>query len=223
MTDISEFSKALDAFQIEIPAEQQTQLAAYAELLWEWNSKINLTRHTTWQLFASRDILDVVHLANLIESQEEVLDWGSGGGVPGIPLAILCPDLQVSLVESVGKKAQVLNDIVAELNLPITVYATRGEDLLEDLRFDTVVVRAVGSLRKMCTWVAPHWPSIGRILAIKGPRWVDERGEARHHGVLKGVEMRKVAGYPMAESENEGVILQLWRKGDPRFTDGEAP
>ena len=174
-----EFAEALREQGIQLPEDQISSLTRYAELLWEWNEKINLTRHTTWQLFASRDMLDVTQLAALIPEGVDVLDLGSGGGVPGIPLSIIRPDLNVSLCESVGKKAQVLNEIVTDLDLPITVFAARAESLLDDLQFDTIVVRAVGSLRKLCTWVEPHWTSIGQILAIKGPKWLEERNEAR--------------------------------------------
>ncbi|MEZ6088682.1 MAG: 16S rRNA (guanine(527)-N(7))-methyltransferase RsmG [Pirellulaceae bacterium] len=216
MDNQSEFQQALDQHRISLPDDQRVRLQAYAQLMWDWNEKINLTRHTSWQLFASRDMLDVTQLAALIPDGHEVLDLGSGCGVPGIPLAIIRPDLTVSLAESVGKKAQALNDIVSQLDLPITVYAARAEDLLEDLRFDTIVVRAVGSLRKLCVWLQPHWSSVGQVLAIKGPKWVDERNEARHHGVMKGLQLRKAASYKMAETENEGVILQLWKHGTPQ-------
>ncbi|QDS87495.1 Ribosomal RNA small subunit methyltransferase G [Rosistilla oblonga] len=215
MTVEPEFLQALAQEKISLPDDQLEGLQDYARLMWEWNEKVNLTRHTTWQLFGTRDMLDVTQLANIIPDDHEVLDLGSGGGVPGIPLSIVRPDLQVSLAESVGKKAQVLNDIVSELNLPITVYAARAEDLLHDLRFDTIVVRAVGSLRKLCTWLEPHWASIGQVLAVKGPKWVEERNEARHHGVMKGLQLRKVASYQMPETENEGVILQIWKHGVP--------
>jgi 16S rRNA (guanine527-N7)-methyltransferase len=152
-------------------------------------------------------------LSKLIATDEDVLDLGSGGGVPGIPLAILRPDIRVSLAESVGKRAKVLDEMVSDLNLPIAVYSARGEELLEDFRFSTLVSRAVGSLRKLCEWVEPHWESLDRMLIIKGPKWVEERAEARHVGVLKGVNLRIAASYPLGDGENEGVILQIWPKG----------
>ena len=73
-------------------------------------------------------------MAALIEAGEEVLDLGSGNGIPGIPLAILRGDVEVSLAESVAKRAHALGEIVGELELPVPVYAARGEELLEDFR-----------------------------------------------------------------------------------------
>lgn len=202
------FESALDEAKIELPEDQRQALQRYAELVWQYNEHLNLTRHTTWRLFVGRDLADSLHLAEHLEEGEEVLDLGSGSGVPGIPLAILRPDLQVSLVESVGKRAKVLGEIVDALQLPVPVYAARGEELLDDFRFDTVVTRAVGSIHKLCTWLGPHFHSIGRVLAIKGPRWVEERGEARHLGSLKGLQMRRLSSYPIGP-DSEGVILQI--------------
>lgn len=208
-----EFAAALTQYGYELPEKTAEKIEAYARLLWQWNEQLNLTRHDTWDKFVGRDLRDCLQLAPLIHKGEDVLDLGSGNGIPGIPLAILRPDVNVSLAESVGKRAKVLDEIVAELSLPVAVYAARGEDILEDFRFTTIVNRAVGSLKKLCEWVEPHWASIDRMLTIKGPKWVDERGEARHYGAFNSLQLRVVASYPLGEGDSEGVILQLWPKG----------
>lgn len=208
-----EFAAALLASGVELPADQAAKIEAYVRSVWTWNEQINMTRHTTWDLFVQRDLRDVLQLAPLLEAGETVLDLGSGAGVPGIPLAILRPDIRVSLAESVGKRARILDEIVADLELPITVYAARGEDILDDYRFSTITCRAVGSLYKLCQWLEPQWPAIGRLLAIKGPKWIDERAEARHRGVMNELQMRIVSSYPLGDGESEGVILQIWPKG----------
>jgi len=228
MTD-PDFAAALAAHGYELTDTQAERIEAYVKLLWHWNESINLTRHTTWDLFVGRDLRDCLELASLIDPGEDVLDLGSGGGVPGIPLAILRPDVRVSLSESVGKRAKVLDEIVSELHLPVAVYEARGQELLFDFRFTTLVSRAVGSLMKLVQWVEPHWESLDRMLVIKGPKWVQERGEARHHGVLSGVNLRVAKSYPLGgstveqigdsagdatgEEASEGVILQIWPRG----------
>lgn len=206
---------ALVRYGIDLPAAQVEQLEAYCRLLWEWNEKLNLTRHTDFEKFVSRDLVDTLELSKLLAAGETVLDVGSGGGVPGIVLAIVRPDLVVSLAESVGKKAQVLDDLAAQLKLPVKVFHARAEHVLADFPFDSLVARAVGPLWKMLHWFGPHWSSIGRLLAIKGPNWTAERGEARHRGYLKGLELRCAATYPMPGTASESVILQLWPKGRP--------
>ena len=191
------------------------RLQAYATCMWEFNEQINLTRHTTWDLFVARDLRDCFQIAALIQPGEEVLDLGSGNGIPGIPLAILRPDVEVALAESVNKRASVLAQMVETLGLPVPVYAARGEDLMEDFRFSTIVSRAVGSIAKLCRWFEPHWTNVDRLLLIKGPKWTEERGEARHLGVLANLELRRVASYPLGENdtENQGAIVQIWPRG----------
>jgi len=209
-----DFAAALQSHSMEIDETVALKLQQYALALWRWNEEINLTRHTTWDLFVGRDLRDCLQLAALLEPGEEVLDLGSGNGVPGICLAILRSDIDVALAESVAKRAKVLSEIVDELELPVPVYAARGEELLEDFRFSSVVCRAVGSIAKLCRWVEPHWSSVDRMLLIKGPKWVDERGEARHYGLLEKLQLRRVASYPLGDDEqSEGVILQIWPAG----------
>ncbi len=66
---------------------------------------------------------------------------------------------------------------------------------------------------KMLKWFEPHWAAIGRLLLIKGPKWTEERGEARHRGQLRQLELRRVASYPMVGTSSESVVLQIWHKG----------
>lgn len=203
---------ALQALDLQLPEEQVVKLDQYRSLLWQWNESINLTRHTDFTSFASRDLVDSIQLAQLLAQGEDVLDVGSGGGVPGIILAILRPDLEISLSDSVGKKAKVLEAIVDELKLPVAVHHCRAESLLDDFRFHSIVARAVGPMWKICSWFDEHWQSVERLLLIKGPRWPEERTEARKRGLIKKLDLRKVAEYPMAGTYSQSVILQLTRK-----------
>lgn len=209
--------EALDKYEIasqygELQADQIQLLQDYVEMLWEWNERLNLTRHTSWDKFVSRDLVDTLELAKLLEPEETVLDVGTGGGMPGIPLAILRPDLVIGLSESVVKKARAVQGIVVELGLEMTFFEGRAEAALQDYEFDTLFCRAVGPLWKILFWFEHEWKSIGRVLAIKGPKWVDERGEARHRGLLRDLELRKVATYQMPDTESESVILGITPK-----------
>ncbi len=195
----------------DVPDTAWSGLAHYCQRTWHWNEKINLTRHTTPSLFVKRDLLDSVELAKVIRPNEEVLDIGTGGGVPGVLLAILRPDVQVTLCDSVAKKAKVVESIVDDLKLSIPVYPQSVIKVLEDFRYDSLVARAVGPLVRMCGWLKEDWHKFGRLLAIKGPKWVEERGEARHLGLLKNIELRRVAAYDMPDTHSQSTILQLLR------------
>jgi len=218
-----DFVAALEKYSYKLPDDTALRIQAYAQLMWQWNEQLNLTRHTTWDKFVGRDLRDCLHLAGLIAPGEDVLDLGSGNGVPGIPLAIMRPDINVSLAESVAKRTKVLDEMVSDLGLPVAVYESRGQDLLEDFRFTSIVTRAVGSIKKLCQWVQPHWSSVDRLLAIKGPKWVDERGEARHYGVLNDLQLRVACSYPLGEGDSEGVILQIWPKGRELANELDLP
>jgi 16S rRNA (guanine527-N7)-methyltransferase len=203
---------ALLRHDIALPADHVARLEQYCQRLWEWNEKLNLTRHTSFEKFVSRDVVDSSQLSRLLQGGEKVLDVGSGGGVPGVVLAILRSDLQISLCESVGKKATALQSIVESLGLATPVHHCRGEQLLVDARFDAVVARAVGPLWKILKWFHSCWAGIGRLLVIKGPRWVEERGEARHRGLLRDLELRRAATYSTPGTDVENVILEIWPK-----------
>lgn len=207
-------TEAIERWQVAVPAEAIAKLERYCQLLWQHNEVLNLTRHTNFDLFVSRDLVDTINLAQQLRPDEDVLDIGSGGGVPGIPLAILRPDLRVSLAESVGKKAKALEEVVAELQIPVTVFADRAENLVEDLRFDVGVARAVGSISKLVQWFRGNWVSLGRLLAIKGPKWVEEQAEAQAAGLLKNLQVKVASQYAVPGQAWESVILKIWPKGN---------
>ena len=209
----SSLAEWLEHFEITLEPSQVRLLDAYCTQLWKLNRHLNLTRHTTYEQFVARDVIDCLQLSRLIVGNERVLDIGTGGGVPGVVLAILRPDLEMELCESVGKKATAVRSIVEGLDLSIVTHAHRVEQMLEEKRYDTLVARAIGPLWKILTWVQPHWASIGRLLLVKGPRWVQERGEARHRGLLRGLELRRVATYEMPGRDAEGVVLSVKAAG----------
>jgi 16S rRNA (guanine527-N7)-methyltransferase len=194
---------------------QQTELLnRYRAALWRWNEQINLTRHTTLGKFVDRDVLDSWELVKLIPRGRRVLDVGAGGGVPGVVMAICRPDLRLTLAESTQKKARVLQSMVDELELSAEVFAVRAEELLELRTFDTLVARAVAPMWKLLTWLAPHWKAFDELLLIKGKSWVDERAEARHRGLLKRLELRRAAEYPIpGDPPCESVILCVRPQG----------
>lgn len=205
-------AETLRRYAVELPAGAIAPLDAYRRLLWQWNEKLNLTRHTDYETFVTRDVVDSLQLAALLADGEKVLDLGTGGGVPGVILAIVRPELNVSLAESVAKRAKAVEAIVGDLGLPVHVHCRRAEDILEQSGFDAVVARAVAPLPKVLKWLAPCWPRIGRLLLVKSSRWIEERKEARHRGLLRELELRRAAVYVTPGTDAENVILKLWRK-----------
>lgn len=200
------------AHGLTVTAEQAVQLAQYCSLLWDWNSRLNLTRHTDWEMFVTRDLLDTQKLAEHIPQGAKILDVGSGGGVPGIPLAILRPDLAVSLCESIGKKSLALKDIVANMQLKVPVHADRAEVVLKKHRFQFITARAVASISKLIGWFNPVWSAAGQLLLIKGPRWIEERDEAMAEGLLKRQTVDQLSSWATPGRDGQSVLLRIARK-----------
>jgi 16S rRNA (guanine527-N7)-methyltransferase len=205
-------SAALARHGIELPDDQIALLDNYCKRLWDWNSRLNLTRHTDYEKFVARDVVDSQWLERFLESGESVLDVGTGGGVPGVVLAILRPDLDVALCDSVAKKARAVAGIIDEMGLKIPVHHAAAQDLIQRQRFDTLVMRAVAPLSKILTWLNPHWERFDRFLVLKGPAWVAERADARQRRLLDGLRLSKLATYPLPGTHSESVVLQVRRQ-----------
>ena len=203
---------ALRRHDIILPKGKVAKIDAYCQLLWEKNQHLNLTRHTDYEKFVSRDLVDTLRLAELLTQGEHLLDVGTGGGVPGIPLAILRPDLKIELCDSTGKKAVAVGEIVDALGLDLPVWHAKGEDLLKIHRFQTLVIRAVARIKKIMELFSPYWHAFDRMLLVKGPRWVEERGESRHFGQMGKAALRKLDSYTIPGTEVESVILQICLK-----------
>ena len=208
---------SLERRHISLPKIQIRKLDDYCRLLWDWNERINLTRHTDYEKFVARDIVDSLALAEFLRSGERILDVGTGGGVPGIVLAILRPDLRVELCDSTGKKTLAVSEMVQELRLGIPVHHAKAETLLQEKgkRFTTLTIRAVSRMVSLLRNFAPCWSSFDRMLLVKGPKWTAERGEARHYNLTAKLALRCLKTYSTQISESEtveSVILQLCLK-----------
>lgn len=124
-----------------------------------------------------RHILNSAAVAELLDQSERIIDIGSGAGLPGIPLAIARPDLEVVLLEPLLRRSEFLTEVVNELGLAVEVVRGRAEEPGVRNRFgerDAAVSRAVASLDKLTKWSLPLLRPTGRMLAIKGERASDE-------------------------------------------------
>lgn len=218
MSEASPLSLAgvLKKYDLSFSPGKVRKLEDYCEELWNWNEKINLTRHIDFEKFVTRDVLDSFRLSTFLQKGEHILDVGTGGGVPGIILAIIRPDLTVELCDSTRKKAEAVGDIIDKLGLGLNVWYAKGEDLVKVHRFHTLVIRAVSKMDKLLEMFAPCWFAFDRLLLIKGPNWVEERGEARHFGRMGSLALRKLDEYTTPSEANENartsVILQISQK-----------
>lgn len=137
--------------------KQTEQLAALKDLYSSWNEKINVISRKDIDNFYLHHVLHSLTIATQFEFAKdmEVMDLGCGGGFPGVPLAIFFPDARFHMVDSINKKLTVIKEISAEIGLTnITTQHSRAEDI-KNRQFDTVVSRAVASLKDLWRWSKP--------------------------------------------------------------------
>ncbi len=143
-----------------------------------------------------RHLLNSAVVGELLDPGERVVDIGSGAGLPGIPLAIARPDLQIVLLEPLLRRSEFLNEVVAELGLAVEVLRGRAEEPWVRDQFgerDAAVSRAVAALDKLTKWSMPLLRPGGRMVAIKGERASDEVQEHRRvMAALGAVDVRVV-------------------------------
>ena len=165
---------------------QQALLSRFLDLLLDANTRMNLTRIVDRESAEVHHVGDSLTLLRFIPPGSwRVADVGSGGGVPGIPLAIARPDLSVLLIESTKKKASFLEGAIRELGLTnVRVSSERAEELGRSAAtresFDLVVARAVGRMEWLAEWCLPLVRKGGKMLAMKGPKAAEELPAAEH-------------------------------------------
>ncbi|MBC8043562.1 MAG: 16S rRNA (guanine(527)-N(7))-methyltransferase RsmG [Rhizobacter sp.] len=165
---------------VTVTAAQGKLLSRYAALLLEWNKKINLISRKDEERVFTKHILHSVSVAffHSFKPAERVLDIGTGGGLPAIPLAILFPESLFLGIDSVGKKVAACNDMIAALDLKnITAKKLRVEEL-KRVQFNTAVSRAVASMPELCKWVRPLLSQNGSLICLKGGELQTELDEA---------------------------------------------
>ncbi|MEW6057941.1 MAG: 16S rRNA (guanine(527)-N(7))-methyltransferase RsmG [Bdellovibrionota bacterium] len=155
-------------------------LGRYIQLLLEWNEKINLTGAKTPEDIASKHVADVWFALQALGSMsEKVFDVGSGGGIPGILLAIMTPNLQVTLVERRQKKANALNSMVSQLDLEgrVTVLARSFEEVPHLDKQSEFWFRGFLPGPKLAMYLSERFTraDLGRLILMKGPAWPQEK------------------------------------------------
>lgn len=168
MSPEQQLSAGIADLGLALPKGAEAKLLAYLALLGKWNRVYNLTAVRDAGRMVSHHLLDSLAAVPFFDG-ETVLDVGSGGGLPGIPLAIARPELQVTLIDSIGKKTAFLLQTKAELELAnLSVVTGRVEDYRPDACFDVITSRAFSDLREFALLTRHLLKPGGHWLAMKG-------------------------------------------------------
>lgn len=156
---------------IDYTDNQIAAFSQYFELLIEWNKKFNLTAITDCADVQIKHFIDSLAALNILTDTGEVVDVGAGAGFPSIPLAIMRPNVQFTLIDSLNKRINFLKEVVAALNLQnITIHHSRAEDFAIDnrSRFDFAIARALAPMNILLEYLAPLVKRGGKVIAYKG-------------------------------------------------------
>lgn len=168
-------------FGVDLNEKQLTQFYRYYEMLIDWNEKINLTAITEFEEVLNKHFLDSISIGRIIEQDESVslLDIGTGAGFPGIPIKIAFPNIKVTLLDSLNKRVNFLNEVIKELQLEdICSLHGRAEDFAKkkEMReqFDLCVSRAVANLSSLCEFCLPYVKVGGSFVSYKSGKAQEE-------------------------------------------------
>lgn len=157
----------ISSLQLDFSEAQQETALAYLALLQKWNQAYNLTAITEFDKMVTHHVLDSLAIAPFVTGKN-IVDVGSGAGLPGIPLAIYFPDKQFTLIDSVGKKTRFLTQAARELGLKnVTALQIRAEEYLSKNSFDTMTARAVASVDELVQISDVLLQNDGQLLMMK--------------------------------------------------------
>ncbi|QBH98547.1 16S rRNA (guanine(527)-N(7))-methyltransferase RsmG [Limnobaculum zhutongyuii] len=199
----NQFDKLLKAAGMELTQLQKDQLLGYVALLHKWNKAYNLTSVRDPQQMLIRHIMDSI-VVNPHLQGECFIDVGTGPGLPGIPLAIVRPDAQFTLLDSLGKRIRFIRQVMHELNITnVTPVQSRVGEYSIPQGFDGVISRAFASLQDMLEW-CHHLPSKehGKFYALKGIISEEELSQ-----VPAGFHVQEIVALDVPELDGERHLV----------------
>ena len=203
-----------------ISERQAEQFSAYFHMLIDWNSRMNLTAITEPLQVAQKHFMDSVLPMALIPENASVIDVGTGAGFPGVPLAIMRPDIKLTLLDSLNKRIIFLSELCAALRLEARCIHARAEDggrrveLRE--RFDIATSRAVANVSALAEYTVPFLKVGGASLMYKGPQAPDELASGKRALELLCCEAR-IHSFPAPWGERTVIALTKQRPTAPAY------
>lgn len=167
------------AINIEMNNEQAEKFYKYMKLLIEWNEKINLTAITEENEIILKHFIDSLTVLKYINQTDRIIDVGTGAGFPGIPIAIMMPNTKITLLDSLNKRINFLNDVIKELDLKnIETIHSRSENCGKDIskreNYDIAIARAVANLTTLSEYLLPFVKIGGKMICMKGSEVEEE-------------------------------------------------
>lgn len=210
---IETLNNALKNHNILLSSLQQQQFITYYNLLIEWNEKINLTAIVEEKEVAVKHFYDSITplMFTDIKEKAKVIDVGTGAGFPGIPLKILRPDINLTLLDSLNKRLIFLEEVMKKLNIQGDLIHMRAEEGGRNVKlrekFDIATSRAVANMNTLSEYLIPFVKKGGKVIALKGKNGTEELNKAKG-GIKKlGGEVEKCFDFSLPTGDERTIIV----------------
>lgn len=212
------FDSSINKFNIFLSEEQIEKFNTYCQMLLKWNEKINLTAITDPNQIAVKHFADSISIFAFAQINEgaSVIDVGTGAGFPGIPLAIVRPDIKLTLLDSLNKRLVFLKEVTNTLGISCDIIHMRAEDggKAEHLRekFDIAVSRAVANLNVLSEYCIPFVKVGGQFIAMKGPNIEEEIRNSKNSITVLGGKIKKIESFNIGDNSRNLLIIDKIKK-----------
>lgn len=212
---------------IKVNDEEIENLYKYMNGIIEWNDKVNVTAITEEKVFIVKHFIDSLLINHYLQGKKSIIDIGTGGGFPGIPLKILNKDKKFTLIDSVNKKLNVIRDITSRMEIKnLEVIHARAEDLANKdeyrEKYDVATTRAVSNLSTILEYMLPFVKVGGMAVCMKGPNYINELNEAKKAIEILGGKFEKIETFNIDDSERNIIIIKKVKKTPENFPRGQG-
>ncbi|MFI3206931.1 MAG: 16S rRNA (guanine(527)-N(7))-methyltransferase RsmG [Clostridia bacterium] len=203
---------------VKIKPAQAEKFQRYYELLIEWNEKINLTAITEASEIVTKHFVDSLAILKYVDIKQDakMIDVGTGAGFPAVPIKIMRPDIDMTLLDGLNKRLKFLAVVGEELGLEFTCVHKRAEEAgrMNEMResYDVAVARAVAKMNTLCEYCIPLIKMKGKFVAMKGPALSEELVEAKRAMGLLGCSLKSEETFVLPDNEKSERKIAVLQK-----------